>query len=158
MSDALTPISFGFLPYNWTIKFDYGEIIPVPNFDKQAQFIEKHLHKDGYFYPPTVKTIIVNRLRPRTIPKTKRPAHLYQLPVSHTLDIPSVKNELNIREGAAGFMIHLLAFLFQTRLQFADWAFDGRIPIRKQPSVGPFEAGRCLSQAYKVWSIDNCII
>ena len=65
--------------------------------------------------------------------------------------------EVNIREGSAGFVIHLLAFLFATRLQFADWSFDGRVPLERRHRfwmhiMNPQQAERCLDHSLKIWS------
>lgn len=157
--DMITPIRFGFLPMNCLIEFDIGKIEPTPEFSKVSKMVEKRLNKDGYLYPPTVKTVAsdMDGNNARTIPKTKRPAHLHPVPPSHDLFITPPKAESNLRECSAGFILHLLAFLFRTRLQFADWWFDGRIPIRHKRGVGVIilnrvQLGNYLSHAYRVWS------
>ena len=158
MADTPTHISFGFLPYKWEISFENGIINPVREYDRNLKCVNKLANKDGYIYPLTQKTVQVdlNQKPIRTIPKTKRPAHLYRLPPSHDLYISPTKPESNIREGSAGFIIHLLAFLFKTRLQFADWFFDGRIPMDITGTFAlvhdPLQAGNYLSNAYKAWS------
>ena len=156
MTEAATPIRFGFLLLKWEFKFDYGEVIVVPGFDDEAKSLEKQLHKDGYYYPPMVKTVVrsLDGKNSRTVPKTTRPARLYPVPASHQLNIAPNTPEANIREGAAGFVIHFLAFLFQTRLQFSDWLIDGRIPMKRNRVLmnTPNEASVCLSHAFKIWS------
>ena len=118
--------------------------------------MEKLINKDEYVYPPITKEVEtdLNWTRKRTVPKTKRPAFLFGLPPSHDLHILPIKPESNIREGSAGFIVHLLAFLFRTRLQFSDWYFDGRIPVKRHsPQVhNAAQAGQYISLAYKVWS------
>src|SRR4029077_12273475 len=46
------------------------------------------------------------------------------------------------------------AFLFHTRLQFADWYYDGRIPIDwvGKTVLNPNQLGKYLSSAYKIWA------
>lgn len=153
------PIRFGFLPVDWEIEFEAGKIVPIPEFVKIAKSVKKRLNKDGYLYPPTVKTVRagLEGKKDRTIPKTKRPAHLHPVPPSHDLFITPANPEPNLREGSAGFVIHFLAFVCRTRLQFAEWYFDGRIPIERQRGIGEivsnrYQAGRYLSVAYKIWS------
>jgi hypothetical protein len=70
----------------------------------------------------------------RDIPNSDKPAPLFSMPASHSLVIvnPLVKD--NLRNGDVGFLVHLLAFFFGTRLQFSDWRFDGKIPIRRMNS------------------------
>ena len=151
------PIRFGFLPYQWDLNFSFGKIVPVPQFDEAWRSLKKCLHQDGYYYPPIGKSITADsRGKYLTVPKTKRPAHLFRLPASHELEI-TYKPEPNIREGSAGFVIHLLAFLFATRLQFADWYFDGRVPLGSRHRFGLSighrgQAERYLDHCFKIWS------
>jgi hypothetical protein len=155
MSHTITPIRFGFLPHKGVIEYEFGKIVPTPEFDQIAKAIKKRLHEDGHFYPPIVDHPIVLGKTAKAVQNTKRPAHLYGLPASHDLCVSLTRAEPNIREGSAGFIIHLLAFLFRTRLQFADWFSDGRIPIDFNGTFAlvrnPIQAGTCLSGAYKVW-------
>jgi hypothetical protein len=148
------PIRFGFLPIEWMIEFDYGKIIPIPEFKKISKIIKKHLHHDGNFYPPTLESVfLVNLVKSKKTRKTKRPTFLYPVPPSHDLFISPPRAETDIREGSAGFILHLLAFLFHTRLQFADWYYDGRIPIDwlGKEVHNPYQAGKYLSLVYKIW-------
>src|SRR5215470_6750189 len=131
MTDTSAPIRFGFLPVDWEIEFGVGKIVPIPEFLDVAKAVEKLRNQDGFLYPPMVKAVRTNPdgKGARTVPKTRRPALLHPVPPSHDLFISPANAELDIRNGSAGFLIHFLAFLFRTRLQFADWFFDGRIPI-----------------------------
>jgi hypothetical protein len=136
--------------------FNNGRIVPISEFDRALRYVRKRINKDEYIYPPTEKDVETDlNWKPiRTVPRTKRPAHLYGLPASHELYVYPAKPEADIREGSAGFIIHLLAFLFRTRLQFSDWYFDGRIAMKRfSPRVdNAVQAGNYLSLAYKVWS------
>jgi hypothetical protein len=156
MSDAEKPIVFGFLPLKWTIEFDIGKIVPIAAFDAVLKSVNRRLHKDGYLYPPMTKTVITDMAGKyvRTVPKTKRPAHLHPVPPSHELSLSLRTADANVREGTAGFVIHYLALLLDTRLQFADWRFDGRIPMRRIGALiyDPLGAGKELSLAYGAWS------
>jgi hypothetical protein len=154
------PIRFGFLPFEGTIEFAAGKIVPVSAFYDNLKAIKKSLHRDGHLYPPIQKQQRTDVLRgnvTRTIPKTKRPAFLYRVPSSHEIYITSSFNEPNIRKGSAAFVLHFLAFIFGTRLQFSDWFVDGRIPVRDNAAasrvvIDPSDSGRLLDMAYRVWS------
>jgi len=145
---------FGFLPYQDEIKFDGGIISPVDDYEINFKLIDEYTHEDGFLYPPVSQKYIVNpkTMKPQmAIPKTERPAHLHKLPASHMIQFNH--KEKNIRHGVGAFIIHLLAYLFGTRLQFCDWWFDGRIPIKSTHNI--FFANdtliKFLSHSYKIW-------
>ena len=138
----------------------FGKVAAVAEFDERQKAVRKYLHQDGYFYPPIVETVRsdLTEKKYQTVPKTKRPAHLYRLPASHELQLTTESAELNIREGSAAFVIHLLAFLLRTRLQFSDWYFDGRVPIGRSRGIGVIvcnesEAAAYLSHGYNMVSM-----
>ena len=148
-------IRFGFLPYKQELNFDAGKIVPLPEFDEALKFVEKRVDEDGYLYPPRETDFISDSNGTRIVP-TKRPARLFSLPPSHELNI-TYKPEPDIRQGSAGFIIHFLAFLFGTRLQFDDWYFDGRVPVCAQHAMvvtvtNRYNAERYLDQAFKTWA------
>lgn len=156
MSAEDKPIEFGFLPLKWEIEFDAGRIVPVAAFDRVLKAVDRRLHKDGYYYPPMTKTVVTDLAgKPlRTVPKTKRPAHLHPVPPSHELYLRLPASGREVREGIAGLVIHYLGFMFNTRLQFADGWFDGRIPIRRPGELKWDQAGAGteLSLVYGTWS------
>ena len=156
MTASPTVISFGFLPHKCVIEFGNGKITPISEFDRVAKAVKKRLHEDGHLYPTVLPSVIVVSALGRKTPRTRRPAHLYQVPPSHNLYIAPQRHESNIREGSAGFVIHLLGFLFRTRLQFADWFYDGRIPVDFTGTFAlardPIQAGNYISNAYETWS------
>jgi len=137
MDGSATPIFFGFLPYKYNLKFSAGEIVPVPEFDERLALIKKCANEDGYLYLP-------------------QPPRLFSLKPSHELHV-SHEREGNIREGSAGFIIHFLAFLFATRLQFSDWYFDGRVPVAARHRTvltvtTGHHAEQYLDRAFKTWA------
>jgi hypothetical protein len=128
---------FGFLNYPDTLEFNGGRIVPVPEFQEGIQYITQFGNNDGYIYPPTIKSVELDpsTMEPiRDIPNSGKPAPLFSLPASHSLDIENPLAKDNLRNGDAGFLVHLLAFFFGTRLQFSDWRFDGKIPIKRMNS------------------------
>lgn len=54
---------FGFLPCDWSIKFDGGDISPIPEIYKIRRAVEKHTNQDGFLYPPRSWRV---RLEPKT--------------------------------------------------------------------------------------------
>jgi len=128
---------FGFLNYPDTLEFNGGRIVPVPEFHEGLEYITRFGNNDGYIFPPTIKSVELDpsTMEPiRDIPNSDKPAPLFTLPASHSLDIENPLVKDNLRNGDAGFLVHLLAFFFGTRLQFSDWRFDGKIPIKRMNS------------------------
>jgi hypothetical protein len=154
MTNAADPIRFGFLSNNWEIAFSHGSIVPVSNLEQITKGVKQCLHEDGYIYPPVTKKVTADSVgKRRTIPKTKRPAHLFCVPPSHDLYVVPAHPEADLREVSAAFILHFLAFIFRTRLQFADWYIDGRIPIAQSRGVyNHMIAGHYLSCGYAIWS------
>ncbi len=150
---------FGFLPHKWTFEFDGGKISPIPEFDEVAASVNKDTNEDGFLYPPIeyrvrVDPITINPLE--KIPKTERPAHLYRIPPSHELCLSASSTPEKIRKGPGSFIIQLLAYLFGVRLQFYDWWFDSRLPIKERARTHGLiftenTAEEFLSYCYKTW-------
>ena len=55
--------------------------------------------------------------------------------------------------GSAGFLVHLLGYLYGARLQFHDWWVDGRIPLKRQHNITVVDqcAQDFLSNSYMTW-------
>ena len=78
---------------------------------------------------------------------------LHKLPVTHQIIIEQPVSDQEIRISDAAFVVHLLSFIFGTRLQFKDWWFDSRVPTRptlniyiRHSTVEDF-----ISIAYQTW-------
>ena len=124
---------FGFLDYPKSISFDGGTICSVDEgtYAKGREWIEEHRNSDGFVYPPPIREIASDPdtlEKIREIPNTERPALLYRLPKSHKICL-SHPTDRDIRKADGAFLVHLLAYLFETRLQFHDWWFDNRVPL-----------------------------
>jgi len=128
---------FGYLPYGLTVEFKEGKISPVENFDEVAAWIDKYKNQDGFIYPPIEKRVWLDiKYGNKTeVPNSERPALLHRIPASHKLSLFSSDDEEKIRKGPGSFIIHLLAYLFGVRLQFYDWWFDGRVPIKSTHNI-----------------------
>lgn len=146
---------FGFLNHPYAIEFDGGRIVPSDSFQKGLEYINEFGNRDGYFYPRPIKqyTQTLESDQFECVPNSERPASVFRLPESHTLYIDNPKIGGNVRYEAAGLLIHLLGFLFETRLQFSDWRFDGKVPIKckKYFSFSDDIPSSFLSLVYQKW-------
>jgi hypothetical protein len=128
----MTVDHFGFLRSESELRFEGGLIEPQLSDGELQGYLDRLVNHDGFIYPP--ETVRMNldpkTLKPlREIPGTRRSALLYRLPATHRLSLSSVQSVDELRAGAGGFIMHLLAYVFGTRLQFHDWWFDGRVPV-----------------------------
>lgn len=138
--------------------------MPTDSFQDDLNHIEKHENRDGYFYPPQVTSFTRSIdfesgefKEPQAIPNSKKPSPVFSLPASHILHIKEPLDEQNIRNEDAGLIIHLLGFVFGTRLQFHDWRFDGKVPTKyKNYLFYPHDViSHFISHVYKRWKKFN---
>ncbi len=137
------------------------EIAPLPDFESVAARFKSDTNKDGYFYPSSIETVTLpdwpDETRREPVPGTKRPAHLFFLPDSHQLTIVDPLSADPIRDDAA-FIVHLLGYLYGTRLQVSGWQFDGRIPVLQSTHhvwVGRRSFERFVPRAYQEWRANS---
>jgi len=124
---------FGFLFFDDQLSFHSFLIKPVDNYKELAKEVEKYVNQDGFIYPPMSHKVKLEAISGRVveeIPKTHRPVVLHRLPASHYIILENSKNRNITREGLLGLILHSLAYMFGTRLQFYDWWFDSRIPVK----------------------------
>lgn len=164
MSNMSLSELFGFLKHPDTIAFDGGSIEPTGAFQDGLKYIEKNENRDGYIYPPQVTSSIqaidfeTGQLgKSQIIPNSTKPSPVLSLPASHILLIDNPLDRENIRSEDAGFVIHLLGFIFGTRLQFSDWRFDGKVPTKYKNHLSYSQdvLSHFISYAYKKWKILN---
>lgn len=120
---------FGFLSRNESFEFEGGKIEVIANFQKSEEWVKKHVNNDGYIYPPLVSNIErngVSQLDSEAL-AAGRPAHVYSLPASHSLEL--FNGYYDVKSRDASYIVYLLGYIFGTRLQFHDWWFDVRVPI-----------------------------
>lgn len=148
--ETVTKYSFGFLPYRHLIEFDGGSISPVSNYEGIKALVEEDTHEDGFLYP--LLTWRVSKSG-KEIPHTKRPEHLYRVTASHDLRLSFSGATEDLRRGPGAFVIHLLAYIFGVRLQFHDWWFDGRVPVRCTHNIHFTDIVKedFLSHSYQIW-------
>jgi hypothetical protein len=147
---------FGFLPVKKCFAFEDVIIEPVTDYDDALKCLIKESHRDGFIYPPICEE---GQINPKTsrhtkrVPRTRRPALLHRIPPSHRLTIQSRAGMHELRIGPAGFLVHLLGYLYGVRLQFHDWWVDGRLPLKMQHNI--YLTDECaqsfLSGSYGRW-------
>jgi hypothetical protein len=88
---------FGFLPIEREIEWDNGKAIPLEDISDRINKISKKTNEDGYIYPPETsryranpvgkngKILFSDELEWKEISKTRRPALLHKLPISHKI-------------------------------------------------------------------------
>ena len=90
---------FGFLPCDWTFKFDGGEISPIQELTKVRKRVEKLTNPDGFLYAPHSYRVTLNprtQKRSRKMPGSDRPALLHPVPPSHQLYLTDAINEIRL--------------------------------------------------------------
>ena len=136
---------FGFL--NEPIKMEFGNIFitPLPDYDRNKQYIENQTHMDGFIYPPICERSscdAVNEEICSRIPKTKRTALYFPLLPSHSIEDSGLSGKHEVFHSSEFLIIQLLAYMYGVRLQFQGWGFDGRVPQRQQNNIR-FKYGDC---------------
>jgi hypothetical protein len=145
---------FGYIPYRFTVEFNDGKISPVENFDEVTAWVDKYRNQDGFIYPPIEKRVVLSDSgNKEEVPNSERPALLHRIPASHMMSLSFYEDREKIRKGPGAFIIHLLAYLFGVRLQFYDWWFDGRVPIKSTHNIHISEKGieNFVSHCYQTW-------
>jgi hypothetical protein len=147
---------FGFLPHPISAEFDGCRITPLATHSETLTELEKFSNIDGYLYPPTIckYELDLATLEPRRkIDRTERPASVFDLPSSHTIEIN--KSDPNANDEA--LLINLLAFAYGTRLQFKEWRIDGRVPLKSTSpyNIADSTAIHFVGHAYEWWRRQN---
>ncbi|MEK6545681.1 MAG: hypothetical protein AABZ28_04025 [Nitrospinota bacterium] len=147
---------FGYLGLKKSYIFEGGKIAVLEDFDKAQQWMEEYLNRDGFLYPPITQSITcdpVTMEKKETISNTERPALLHRIPSTHSIEIHGCGDIDELRKGPSAFVINLLGFLLGYRLQFHNWWFDGRVPIKKNNGlfVQKETVEDFISHGYNVW-------
>jgi hypothetical protein len=147
---------FGFLAEPIGGVFAGGKITPLVDHSDRTQWFEETSNRDGFYYPPE-ETLYeldpVSLKRKNKIARSGRPALLYPLPASHRLCLSSPLDATMKLSSDDALIIHLLGYLYGRRLQFADWKFDGRVPVKPLGGiyVRPETSLKFLGHAYEWW-------
>lgn len=149
---------FGFLAEPIAGDFSGGKITPLEDYADRVKWFEGQSNRDGYYYPPEVATYTID---PRThekkekVARSERPASVYSLPPSHRLVLDSPLDNSNTTCSDDALIIYALAYLYGTRLQFSDWRFEGRVPLKPTNNI-LFSPETCLDflgYIYKWWRL-----
>ena len=107
---------FGYLPFPFTLQFSGGRVTALPNLSKAIRIMEKRMHPNLYIYP------IAKQKRSR------RPGSFHRLPSTHTVELEKAfASQEQARYEDAGFVMHLLGFLYGHRCHFHGWWVDGKV-------------------------------
>lgn len=68
--------------------------------------------------------------RRKKVEKSERPASVFSLPASHEITVASPLGTFDSVPGDVALVMYLLAFVYGTRLQLAEWRFEGRVPVK----------------------------
>jgi hypothetical protein len=147
---------FGFLNYPKSMSFAGGRIEPVDDFEDRLAYVLEIACKDGYIYPPQIYEVEHDDAMHQgsiKVRNSERPAHVYELPMSHVLYLNNPLETENVRFGDAGLIVHLSGFFFGLRLQLSGWKFDGRVPAKSDSSFTYSEdvPSSFVSYAYQRW-------
>jgi hypothetical protein len=147
---------FGFLVEPISGNFSGGTITPLEDHSDRAKWLEERSNRDGYYYPPEEALYELDPVtleRKNKIARSGRPTLLYPLPASHRLCLTSPLDSTKAVSSDDALIIHVLAYLFGRRLQFADWKIDVRVPFRPLGGlyVRPETALQFLGHTYEWW-------
>jgi len=167
MSSAPYTDTFGFLPRWIAVEFSRGAIRPLEHFLRRKAAVEKRTNADGYIYPPYQHTLEASMVdgQVRRVPRSRRPAPLYRIIPSHSLELRGVASDRDeVRRGEGGFVMHFLSLIYGGRYQFFDWWFDGRVQMGKDFEFASPELERvasCIDRAlatYDAWSANQRMV
>lgn len=140
---------FGILTRPVSLSFGHFEIRPDPDFQAAQDWVTEYGHHDGYVYPPATVQLLETG---EEVPRSRRPAHLFRMPASHVLLCNSACDQNDSHRVHASLVLQLIAYLYETCLQFDNWWFEARVPIRQHPlSVIRRNTEHFLSHAYDNW-------
>ena len=149
-------VKIGLLEYESEIINDSFSIRPLDDYLNVIKYLKDISNVDGFIYPPSehgVELDITTMKQKRVIPNTERPSLLHKLPPSHAIELSNPVYENDTRKWDLSFIVHLLAFIMGVRLQFHDWWFDGRVPIKNTNNIyaSPPVINEFLKHCYDVW-------
>jgi len=155
--------NFGFLNVNESYLFEGGAVDILDDFEQSRDWVSENTHKDGYYYPPQIRSVKLDSNTSEVmcdIPNTQRPALIHRLPASHSIELSNLSNADDARGSDAGFIVHLLGYIFGTRLQFHDWWHDGRVTIKSSHNINITKVviEDFISKSFKKWNSWTCEI
>ena len=114
--EALYKDKFGYLQFPFNLQFSGGRVTALPTLSKAIQIMKRRMHPNLYVYP----TAKQKRIR--------RPGSFHRLPSTHNLELyKAFASQEQARYADAGFVMHLLGFLYGRRCHFHGWWVDGKV-------------------------------
>lgn len=159
-----TKQKFGFLTSPVEFQFNDVCITVCENYEKNLESVINNSNLDGYFYPPQVVSYESNLIsveKKKKINRSERPAQVFHLPASHKIVIDNTILCENPECSTEALIIHLLSFLYDTRLQFEEWRFEGRVLVKKNSKSFIFSeeiAQHFLAHVHEWWLTQNSTI
>lgn len=148
-------VYFGFLGLDIRVDAEDYEIKTLPDFEERCAHVAKYTHADGFIYPPQVSTFEIDsrtKMPVKEAGKTTRPANVFSEIPSHIVFVKR-REVSRMQFLEESLLVHLLAFICGTRLQFSRWRFDGRIPVKSTLDISIRESTRIefLHHVYRWW-------
>lgn len=152
---------FGFLKEPICGEFLGVEISPLSDHADRARWFEEKANRDGFFYPPEIATFDLDSRtleKKKKVERSERPAAVFTLPASHRIHVATPLDTSTSTCSDDALIIYLLAYVYGTRLQFADWRFEGRVPEKSTNNIFVSEKDclHFLEHVYRWWrSLDS---
>lgn len=147
---------FGFLQEKVDFASGSIDVSPVRDFEDKLQGLRRQVVFDFIHCPIYEKASVdLATGELNKVLGSEYGSDMLQMPASHRLIIRGCTEE-DAKRGSAGFLVHLLSFIYRTRLQFSDWWIDGKVPFK--PKTGTdFSIPTCdvpvfVETAYEKWN------
>jgi len=141
--EVLYKDKFGYLPFPFNLQFSGGRVTALPSLNKAIQTVKRRMHPNLYIYP----TAKQKRIR--------RPGSFHRLPSTHNIELyKAFASQEQARYADAGFVMHLLGFLYGRRCHFHGWWVDGKIlfPEEIDHSIPTaHQAENIISRSLETW-------
>lgn len=147
-----------------TLQFKGGVITPIEDLQSLVDEVTQTVHEDdGFLYPPITRQWRIKKeftekglweTDREPVKGSRHEALLFRLPTTHTILIENRIRQREYGHGDEALLLHALAYLFGTRLQFSKWFVDMRLPVTKDTRdffLRYDSAGKFLSAAYETW-------
>jgi hypothetical protein len=105
--------------------------------------MERRMHPNLYIYPKAKQKRI------------RRPGSFHRLPSTHNLELyKAFASQEQARYADAGFVMHLLGFLYGRRCHFHGWWVDGKVLFQEEidhPIPTADQAENIISRSLQTW-------
>ena len=134
---------FGYLPFPFNLQFSGGRVTALPSLSKAIQIMKRRMHPNLYIYP----TAKQKRIR--------RPGSFHRLPLTHSIELDKAfASQEQARYEDAGFVMHLLGFLYGHRCHFHGWWVDGKVLFPEEidhPIPTTHQTENIITRSLETW-------